>query len=76
MNSRRFLTLVASLFLANGLLFFGGSSSLEAGTVETKSCVCVDGSDPEGPQGPGDPACIEYLYDECTSAAECSCPLG
>ena len=38
----------------------------------TKTCGCYGGSGPE-PEEPGTPICMEYLYDQCTSNADCSC---
>ncbi len=75
MQLKSFLTVVGALLALNVGMVAAGHSSADAKGVALKTCVCINGSDPSGPQGPGEPACIEQLSEECQSVDDCSCPL-
>ena len=68
----------ALAFTAVAILAGIGSVSMHAQPAAAaeaygKSCACYGGSDPEGPQEPGTPWCMEWLYDQCSSDSDCSC---
>lgn len=75
MTKRRMFLAVAGLVAANASLAMSlyGDTGESAGPVYG-TCVCVDGSDPNGPgQPPYDPQCWELMTQECSANSQCSC---